>query len=250
MKDFGALDFFDSLKAEGRIKHSGFSFHDDYEAFKAIADAYRFDVCQLQLNILDTHKQATLEGMRYAAARGISVVIMEPLRGGLLANVPEDVRRIYEKYPVRRSPVDWAFRYMLNFPESMTVLSGMGDMEQVKENIAVCSDAEANGMVDAELRIVDEVKACYEGRARVPCTECDYCLPCPNSVDISGIFEIYNEAAMFDTWKRQRSAYKNDFGEKNAALCVECGECEGRCPQKIQIPKRLKDAHSELMAQS
>lgn len=248
MKDMGALAFLDELKKDGLIKHAGFSFHDDFEVFKAIIDAHKFDVCQLQLNIIDADKQATLEGMRYAAARGVSVIIMEPLRGGALANVPDDVRRIYDSYPVRRTPVDWALRYMLHFPEAITVLSGMGEMEQAKENIRICSEAEAGGMAADELRIIGEVKACYEGRARVPCTGCEYCLPCPQSVDIAEIFEVYNEAAMFDAWPRQRRRYQAHFSGRGADLCVGCGECEERCPQHIKIPQALKEAHAELSA--
>lgn len=248
LKEMGVFPFLDGLLKEGLIKQAGFSFHDDFEVFKTIADAYPFTVCQIQLNILDTDKQATLEALRYAAERGMSVVVMEPLRGGLLANVPEDVKRIYDAYPVKRSPVDWALRYMLHFPEVITVLSGMGTMEQVKENMAVCSDAAAGCMSEQELKVIAEVKACYEGRTRVPCTGCEYCLPCPQSVAIPSIFGHYNEAAMFDSWEGQRAAYKRHFAESGADRCVECGACEARCPQHIGIIDALKDCVTALEA--
>jgi len=247
IKGLGVFAFLDELLKEGSIKHAGFSFHDGFETFKEIIDAYPFDICQIQMNYMDINEQATLEGMRYAKARGLTVVDMEPLRGGILANVPGDVKAIFDTNTVRRAPVDWALRYMLNFPEVATVLSGMGTMEQVKENIGICSDAEAGCMTETELRIIEDVRACFEGREKVPCTECDYCLPCPQNISISRIFGMYNEAAVYDTWDGARSQYKRRFQDGGGAGdCTGCGECEERCPQKIAISDRLKEAGAAL----
>ncbi|MGI6188970.1 MAG: aldo/keto reductase [Clostridiales bacterium] len=248
IKNLNVISFLEKAVASGKIKYPGFSFHDDLSAFKSIIDDYDWKMCQIQLNFIDEDYQAGVEGLRYAGSKGIPVVIMEPLKGGRLArNIPGDIRNLWDSYHVKRSPVEWAFRWLYNFPEVTVILSGVSTMEQLKENIEIFSKAAPNSMTEEELNIVDKVKALYESKTRVGCTACNYCMPCPSGVDIPRIFSIYNNAVMFDDFAGQAQQYKmlTDEG-KDASNCVECGQCESVCPQNIEIIEKLKEAHEAL----
>ena len=181
IKNLNVISFLEKAVASGKIKYPGFSFHDDLSAFKSIIDDYDWKMCQIQLNFIDEDYQAGVEGLRYAGSKGIPVVIMEPLKGGRLArNIPGDIRNLWDSYHVKRSPVEWAFRWLYNFPEVTVILSGVSTMEQLKENIEIFSKAAPNSMTEEELNIVDKVKALYESKTRVGCTACNYCMPCPS----------------------------------------------------------------------
>ncbi|MGB4185979.1 MAG: aldo/keto reductase, partial [Caldicoprobacterales bacterium] len=235
IKELGVLDFLDQAVASGKIKYPGFSFHDELPVFKEIIDSYDWKMCQIQLNILDQDYQAGVEGMRYAASKGIPVVIMEPLKGGRLAhNVPEDVQALWDQAETKRSPVEWAFRWLYNFPEITVILSGVSTMEQLKDNIEIFSKAAPNSMDEKELELVQKVKALYDSKIKVGCTGCNYCVPCPSGVEIPRIFSLYNDYSIYGGSEEFKEWYKNLMDEgKDASNCVECGQCESECPQHI-----------------
>ncbi len=249
MKELGVLEWFDSAVADGRIKHPSFSFHDTLDVFKEIVDAYDWHMCQIQFNYMDEDYQAGLEGLKYAGSKGIAVVVMEPLRGGKLAkNVPTDVKAAFDASGIERTPAAWALRWIWNFPEVATVLSGMGTMEEVKENIASAADAKPESMTSEELAVIEQVKEIYQRRIAVNCTECAYCQPCPSDVKIPQIFKMHNELSMYEIDDPKRG-YKGMIGSsEDASKCVECGQCEAVCPQNLAIIEELKRAHEVLTA--
>lgn len=247
IKKYHVLEFLDRKKAEGKIRFAAFSFHDKLEAFKRLVDLYDFDMCQIQLNILDINEQATAEGMRYAAEKGMAVVIMEPLRGGTLATVPDEVAKLYNEMPVKRSPAEWGFRFMYNFPQVSVILSGVSTMEQLEDNLRIFDGAEAGSCSTEEEELFIKVREAYDARIRVRCTDCKYCQPCPQGVEIPKIFSQYNDLAVFDHVEGNRKRYaKLIEGQADAARCVECGACEAICPQHIAIIEKLKEARAHL----
>lgn len=252
VRKLGGLEFLDKAIKSGKIKYAGFSFHDQLDVFKDIIDSYdNWSMCQVQFNILDEHAQPGSEGIRYAASKGIPVVIMEPLRGGSLVNgISADVKAVWDRAGTKRSPVDWAFRWICNRPEVMVVLSGVSTMEQLKEDIEIFEDALPASMTDKELAIIKEVQECYKSRIKVGCTGCRYCMPCPAGVQIDSTFSLYDNAMLFDTLPMARERYKTEFIGKGkaASLCAECGNCESVCPQHIGIIEKLKEAHEVLNA--
>lgn len=248
VKDHDVFSFLKKIKADGRAKYVGFSFHDNLDLFKEIVDSYTWDVCQIQLNYMDENYQAGVEGLNYAADRDLAVIIMEPLRGGKLAkNIPNEVAELWGSYSERRSPAEWAFRWVANHPAVTTILSGMGAMDEVKENIRIMEKAAPNSLGDDELALIDKVKSFYKQRIKVDCTDCKYCMPCPNGVVIPGIFGLYNDASIYGTVKESKGHYQHlGSQDKDASQCIECGQCEAACPQNLAIINLLKDAHQAL----
>lgn len=248
LKGLGALEFLDRMKKIGKIRHAGFSFHDELPVFKEIIDGGKWDMCQIQLNFLDENYQAGMEGLHYAAERGIPVVIMEPLKGGSLVNeLPEDVQKVWNSAEIHRSPVEWAFRWVGNLPEVVTVLSGVGSLEQVKDNIAIFEQAKANSLSEKEIALIEEVKEIYHSRIKVGCTGCSYCMPCPSGVAIPDIFRMYNDSSVFGKVAENRRQYAGLVKEnRDASQCVECGSCESACPQHIDVIEKLKNARAAL----
>ena len=233
------------LKArdEGKIRYMGFSFHDGIDLFKEVIDDFDWDFCQIQMNYLDENYQAGLEGMKYAARRNIGVVIMEPLRGGMLAkeDIPDDLTRIWDKSPTKHSPAQWALRYIWDYPEVSLVLSGMSTMEQVEDNLATAEAALPGSLGKEEKMIIGEAKEFYRSRIRIGCTNCQYCMPCPSGVNIPELFWGYNHDGMFDDFdKGQYWTTKFIKPEARAYNCVECGQCESQCPQGLPIMEHLK----------
>lgn len=246
---FRGLEALEKAKAQGRIRHIGFSFHDSQDVFKRIIDGYQgWEFCQVQYNYLDTDFQAGLGGIKYAAEREIGVIVMEGLRGGALARVPEAVTRLFADTGRERSPVDWALRFVLNRPEVVTVLSGMGSAEQVLENTVVADSAEPESLSSRELAAFSAVAAYFKGNMPVPCTGCGYCMPCPNGVAIPEVFSIYNSAIAFDELEGNSKWYRKEYvsGDKGADSCIACGECLTKCPQHIDIINSLEEAHRVL----
>ncbi len=248
VRDLGVLEFLDRAKADGRIRYAAFSFHDQLPLFKEIIDSYVWDMCQIQLNILDVDYQAGLAGLAYAAARGIGVVVMEPLRGGALAgHIPSDVQTVWDEAPERRSGVEWAFRWLVNRPEVKVILSGVSTMDQLQDNLRIFAATKPGCLSAEDESRVDRVRALYQSKIQVDCTGCEYCLPCPSGVAIPSVFRTYNQTFMFEDVKAGKSSYAGLVkNHEDAALCVECGACEQVCPQHISIIATLKEAHAYL----
>ncbi len=247
-QELKVFDFLERAVADGRIKHIGFSFHDKLEVFKEIVDAYDWEVCQIQLNYLDEQYQAGLEGLHYAVAKDIGIIIMEPLRGGKLTNdLPGPVHEIWAQAQEQKSPPEWAFRWVYNHPQVAVVLSGMSTMDQVIENLAIADHGMANSLTKDELVIINNVKEFFTSRIKVNCTDCRYCLPCPQGVGIPNVFSTLNNASMWDAYPQGRRGYSRLVSkEQDASRCVECGLCEDACPQNLEIIRLLKEAHQEL----
>jgi len=245
--ELGVLDWVEKIKADGRIKNIGFSFHDKLPVFKTIIDAYEnWDFCLIQHNFMDVDFQAGTKGLKYAAARGMGVVIMEPLRGGRLIDPPQPVQDIWDRADVQRTAAEWSLQWLWNQPEVSLVLSGMSTMGQVKENIASASRSGVGSLTSAELDLIAEAKATYEGFQLIPCTNCGYCMPCPEGVDIPRILKIYNDGIMYDKVEGAKKDYQMWVPAENKAdLCVECGECLEKCPQDIAIPDWMDKIHQE-----
>ena len=248
VRGLGVIEWAEGAIADGRINHLGFSFHDSFEVFKEIVDAYDgWAVCQIQYNYMDVESQAGAEGLRYAASKGLAVVIMEPLLGGLLANPPESVQKLWDSAANRRTPADWALQWLWNQPEVSVVLSGMSTLEQVEQNVASANTSGVGTLTPEELPLFDEVREEYERVRQVPCTGCKYCMPCPNGVDIPKCFYIYNGGAMYGEVGRWRWVYTEWLPEEaRADKCIQCRECEDKCPQHILISEWMEPVHAVL----
>jgi len=239
------FDFVKKAKEEGKIKYIGFSFHDEYEVFEKIVDSFNWDFCQIQLNYLDRDYQAGLKGLKYAKEKGLDVVVMEPVKGGKLAKAPEKIKKIFNSSHIKRSPAQWALKWVFNLDEVSVVLSGMTTLEQVKENIAVASESEK--LTPEEIRLIDEATKIYKDGFRVGCTTCEYCMPCPSGVNIPRVFELYNNVYVFDELDESKKMYQRLIeNNMDAQNCVECGSCESVCPQHLSIIELLKDADKVL----
>jgi predicted aldo/keto reductase-like oxidoreductase len=241
MRDLDVLDWARNAIGDGRFQHLGFSFHDRYEVFQEIVDASDLWLfCQIQHNFMDVDYQAGTKGLRYAAGKGLAVVIMEPLRGGLLArNVPPAVQAIWDNAARKRTAADWALQWLWDQPEVSVVLSGMSTMEQVQQNVESANRSGVGTLTGEELALFPQVRDAYRELIRIPCTACGYCQPCPNGVNIPRVFEIYNDALMYGDQEQARSQYLFLEESERAELCVQCEECLEKCPQQIEIPEWL-----------
>lgn len=241
LKENGLFEFLDTIKKDGRVKYIGFSFHDKVDLFKEIVDYYDWTFCQIQYNFIDEDYQAGKEGLLYAAEKGLGIVIMEPLRGGkLVNNISNDIMDIWNSYEIKRTPVEWALRYIWNYPSVSTVLSGMSNLKQVKENIEFANKAKVNSLTEDELNIIYSARDKYKSKIKVDCTTCKYCMPCPSGVNIPSSFGLYNNAFMFEDVEGAKDLYHRFIKEENrASKCIECGVCEDSCPQHIKIIEKL-----------
>jgi predicted aldo/keto reductase-like oxidoreductase len=247
-KELGVLSFLDKILKDGRAKYAGFSFHDEYKTFKEIIDAYDWTVCQIQYNYFDENYQAGKKGLKYAASKGIGVIIMEPLRGGRLTNnIPEEVQKIWSSAKRQWSPAEWGLRWIWDQSEVSLLLSGMTTLDQVKENIRIAENASMNSVTTEDFVILKKVSDAYRSLIKVDCTECGYCSSCPNEIPIPMIFSLYNDYFMFKDLDRVRMMYNMWIPpEKQASNCVMCGECQDKCPQHLEIIEYLKEAHDLL----
>jgi uncharacterized protein len=249
VRELDILHMLDKARADGRIRQVGFSFHDDVRSFKEIVDAYPWDICQIQYNYFDRDFQAGREGLQYAAAKGIGMVVMEPLRGGRLTErIPEEVQALWDRAPVRRSPAEWALRWVWNHPEIALVLSGMSTMGQLQENLDIADHARPESLSDEEIAVIDNVTEVYRSKLKIPCTSCAYCLPCPHGVNIPLNFSLYNDTFMFKDADLSIMLYNHFIpAENRASGCTACGTCEERCPQHIKIVEELQKVHAHLV---
>ncbi|MFY9750532.1 MAG: aldo/keto reductase [Methanoregula sp.] len=252
LEKLGVLEFLDKAKAEGKIRNAGFSFHGTFDAFRQIVDAYDWQFCQIQYNFLDEHNQAGTAGLRYAAGKNLAVMVMEPLRGGNLAGpVPEEIQKIWDEAPVKRSPAEWGLRWVWNHPEVTVVLSGMNNEAHIDENIRTAGSALPQSLPPEDLARIDRVKETYRQLMKVGCTGCGYCMPCPAGVDIPGCFALYNAHHLFPNDRAPRFQYIGHHGGligdvSYAGLCRQCGKCEKACPQHLPIPRLMKDVKAEM----
>ncbi|MBR1508666.1 MAG: aldo/keto reductase [Eubacterium sp.] len=245
----GIKEWIADKKARGEIRNVGFSYHGDTKMFKQIIDAYDWDFCQIQYNYLDETTQAGVEGLKYAASKGIPVVIMEPLRGGKLVNLPKEAMGLIEKSSKGWSSAELGLRWLWNQPEVTVVLSGMNSIEMVEENCRIAGNTEPDSFDDADYELVEKIKKILLEKTKVGCTGCRYCMPCPKGVDIPAIFACYNN--MFSDGKTEaRFEFARLVGVRKepafASQCIECGKCEMHCPQHIEIRKKLKEADKAL----
>jgi predicted aldo/keto reductase-like oxidoreductase len=254
VENLGIADFLDQAKADGRIIYAGFSFHGAGKDFSRIMDAYDWDFCQIQYNFLDEKNQAGTEGLEYAASKGLGVIIMEPLRGGNLTSpVPPAVKEIWDEAPTKRTPAEWALRWVWNHPEVTVVLSGMNKEAHIEENLIVAGKAYPDSLTEAELQLVKRVERKYRELMKVGCTGCRYCMPCPGGVNIPYCFEDYNNLYMSGDVDGTKFHYALrlsgvlSVGEPEfASRCVQCGDCLEKCPQHLEIPTILEAVVEEL----
>ncbi|MDO4549771.1 MAG: aldo/keto reductase [Planctomycetia bacterium] len=234
----------EDAKQAGKIRHIGFSMHDNFDVYQMIVDHYPdWEFSMIQLNYFDEEMQAGVKGLRYGAQRGLGMAIMEPLRGGFLVNLPKEVAEIFQRASAQKSYVEWAFNYLWNKPEVAILLSGMGSMKMVEENVALAEKAEAGMLSEEDARIIQQAQKRFREYDIVPCTGCNYCIPCPMNVAIPRIFEIYNQHQMGvisleEASKRYHSIYWG-YGTV-ASECFDCFRCEKHCPQEIKIASELK----------
>ena len=246
-KSIGAPEFFDDMKKAGKIRYKCFSFHGPYDEFEYILKDCDWDMVQIQYNFMDINNQAGTKGLELAGSLGIPVVIMEGMLGGRLAKAPDNVQALYDAFQVKRTPVEWAFRWLCNHPEVSVVLSGCNETEQIAENLRIFDTVEAGIMTAEELQLIDDVRAAYISRTKIGCTGCRYCMPCPNGVDIPGVFSVWNNFSLYQIDPKtdwgMTTIRKNGSG---ADKCIACGACEAACPQHLSIIEGLQDAWKDI----
>lgn len=242
--EFNAMAYLEKKKAEGKIKQIGFSFHDEFDVFKEVIEAYPWDFCQIQLNYMDTDFQAGVKGLELAGSLNIPVIVMEPLKGGKLTDVlPQSIKDFWSQAPVKRTPAEWALRWVADFPEVLTILSGMSSMEQLDENIRILSEAESNSLTETEHIIIERVADEYNNLIQYSCTGCKYCMPCPVGIDIPDIIGRYNDWFVFEgNQKIQRDFNDWVSPKRRPSVCESCKACEDHCPQHLPVSEIMEKA--------
>lgn len=250
VKQFDGLTFLDKMVEKGKIVHKAFSIHNTLKAFKEIVDFYDWEMAQIQLNILDVNQQVGVEGLKYAAAKELAVVIMEPLRGGYILNtVPQEAQDLIDQYPEKRSLVEWCFRWLYNMPEVSVILSGTSNLQQLKDNLKIFEYTAANVMSEEDLTLIKLIREAYEAKKSIGCTGCRYCMPCPQGVNIPEIFKLYNSQQLMKSHVIDTVVYQSNLVPAGAGAdqCVVCGICAEKCPQTLEIPELLQKVHAEFM---
>lgn len=239
VKQAGLLPRLEELKRQGVLKQIGFSFHDEYPVFEEILTAFSWDFCQIQLNYMDAEYQAGVKGCELAARLGVPVVVMEPVKGGSLANPPEEIAAALKSLHPAWSGAAWALRWAASQKGVMTVLSGMSDETQVEDNLNTFSSFEP--LDEKECAALEKVGALYRARTRVACTGCRYCMPCPAGVNIPALFGLYNHSHIYNFLEEARYQYGQLEEKEKPDNCVACGKCMQKCPQHIEIPARMEE---------
>ena len=251
LKKHGIEEWIAQKKESGEIRQVGFSFHGNTDMFLQILDAYDWDFCQIQYNYLDEVSQAGVGGLKAAAAKGIPVIIMEPLRGGrLVTNLPADAKKAIETYPVKCSPAEWGLRWLWEQPEVTCVLSGMNSLPMLKENVRIAHTVRAGEFTEQDRALIRKVRDAIRAAAKVGCTGCGYCMPCPQGVDIPTAFSCYNKMFLEKKNSVRREYFQvTSFKKERSDMtrCIGCGKCERHCPQHIEIRKQLKNAEKALL---
>ncbi len=250
LKKLGIEEWIATKKQEGKITNLGFSFHGNSDMFIKILNAYDWDFCQIQYNYMDENSQAGVKGLMAAAKKNIPVIIMEPLRGGKLVDLlPEEAKKIINQYTIKRTPAEWAFRWLWNQPQVTCVLSGMNSIEMIEENINIASNTKLNAFTQEDFEMIERVKSAINANIKVNCTGCRYCMPCPKGIDIPTAFKCYNQM-----YTENKSSGRMEYHQivalqkemSDIRNCIECGQCESHCPQHIAIRKELKQAQKAL----
>jgi len=244
----GLLAYLEEQKTLGRIKHIGFSFHDELPLFKEVMDSYPWDFCQIQLNYMDTNFQAGVAGLEYAAEKNIPVIVMEPLKGGKLTDsVPDSIKALWETADVKRTPAEWAFKWVANFPSVLTILSGMSTLPQVEDNLRIFENLKPNSLTEKEAEIIEKVAAKYHELIQYSCTDCKYCMPCPAKINIPGVISFYNDWFLYGKNPKIKYDYNLWFpADRRASACTDCKACESHCPQSLPISDIMKLAVLEF----
>ncbi len=257
LKELGLYEFLEKVKSEGKIKNIGFSYHGSPNEFNDLIDDFDWDMVLIQYNYLDVNAQAGIRGIRYAYEKDVAIFVMEPLKGGLLAGeLPKEVSDLFDSVDSNKSSVEWALSWVLNQKEITCVLSGMGSLEQIKENMDIAKRVEVDSLSDEELDILDKAQAIFNSMMKINCTGCGYCLPCPKGVNIPDCFNVYNEKYLFDKkllgiFPGAMANYYMVVGgitnkQSSAGLCNHCGRCKRLCPQSLDIPNELDTVKSEF----
>ncbi|MCI8692549.1 MAG: aldo/keto reductase [Lachnospiraceae bacterium] len=245
MAEMGVVEILEGLKAEGRIRYLGFSFHDGYEAFEEILNYRDWDFCQIQLNYMDAESQAGLKGYRLTEEKKIPLVIMEPVKGGSLAAFADDITEKFRSLDPEASAASFALRWVGSLPNVKVILSGMSTMEQVEDNLKTFS--EFKPLSEEEKETIDGIVALINSRVQNGCTGCGYCMPCPAGVDIPGNFRVWNTYHMYQNYNMVKGSWERNLGDaKQAKNCVKCGKCEKACPQKLHIREDLAKVQADL----
>jgi predicted aldo/keto reductase-like oxidoreductase len=247
MREYDAIEWGRRTIKAGKIGQLGFSFHDDFDLFKEIVDAWDWPFCQIQYNYMDVRNQAGTRGLKYAASKGIAVVVMEPILGGKLASPPPSIQKILDRAETKRRAADWALQWLWNQPEVTVVLSGMSTFRQVVENLESADSAGIGILDQQEQGLIREVRRRYKELAPISCTQCRYCMPCPHGVDIPRNLSLYNEGLMYGRPDVARRQYGFIAEKARSTACTQCRECEPKCPQSILISEWMSKV-SEVLA--
>jgi len=237
------MPFLEEMKAAGKIRYIGFSFHDSFEFFKEMLDEFDWDFCQIQLNYMDKNLQAGVAGLKYAAEeKGLGVIIMEPLKGGRLTDaVPPAIQKLWDGFETKRTPAEWAFKWLANMPEVTVMLSGMSSKKQLEENIRTLSADDVAELTDAEKELIDNVSDEYNRLIKYSCTGCQYCLPCPQKIEIHKVLGYYNDWNAYEQNPSTKFEYST-WLVKHGSDCIGCKACEEKCPQSLPIAQAMKEA--------
>jgi predicted aldo/keto reductase-like oxidoreductase len=252
LQDLGIEQWAAAQKAAGKIKQFGFSFHGTQDNFMELLDAYDWDFVQIQYNYMNENYQAGTKGLKAAHAKGLPVIVMEPLLGGKLATgLPKAAQAVFDEVEPKQSPANWALRWLYNQPEVTVVLSGMNSAEQLADNLATAAGATVGALTGAEEQLFTTVQEAFKRSYKVPCTGCNYCMPCPNGVNIPGCFAAYNMRFAIGfvggiTQYITSTAANSAPGKHTAAACIDCGACESKCPQHIAIMSELKNVKKTM----
>lgn len=245
MRDMGCVERLAQLKEEGKIKYLGFSFHDDYEVFEDIINYRDWDFCQIQLNYMDTEEQAGMKGYKLCEEKEIPLVIMEPIKGGTLANFADDIKEKFAALDPNASIASFALRFVGSLPNVKVILSGMSTMEQVEDNLKTFNNFKP--LNEKESAAIDDIVKLIRSRVQIGCTSCKYCMPCPFGVNIPGTFQCWNQYHMYQNYNAVKWGWENEIGaDHQPSKCVECGKCEKACPQHLNIRQELKKAQADL----